>query len=373
MTRTIAQMHMEAGRTKITPSEVRQRLVELFSMPRAEVEREFSLRFYTYFRGFFQNPGDIANLLHTAEAPFEILSLEGKTVLDLGCGFGIQSLMMAAHGARRVVALDMDDAKLAVFGRLLRRFFPEIRNITIAVADALSPPLRDRNFHVILLHDVLSHMRDPQSILNSCCGSLSTDTASICVYDGNNALWPFIYLTNRAYWETVEYGGEQAGRLLEGQPHDEPFAVKRRRIIVQHRADLSERQVSDLVRATMGMIQPEIIRAVDEILSSGRTTIRPIFKYRDPLSGEYAELVLNPLTLAKQLKSRGFRSIRFLPPHHAPGGSLPRRLLKDALSAIGKRSPILGLFTSPSFHLIAKRALPPAHDVPGHMATASRP
>ena len=52
---------------------------------------------------------------------YEYLEADGKDVLDLGAGFGIEALLVAIYGARRVLATEIDRDMVAVGAHWPRR------------------------------------------------------------------------------------------------------------------------------------------------------------------------------------------------------------------------------------------------------------
>lgn len=84
-----------------TKSELTQQLgvVAGFDDPRVDLEQ------------YRTPPGLAAQLVHTADLQGDI---EGRTVLDLGCGTGMLALAAALRGPRRVVGVDLDPGPLAI-------------------------------------------------------------------------------------------------------------------------------------------------------------------------------------------------------------------------------------------------------------------
>ena len=91
--------------------------------------------------------------------------LEGKKVLDVGCGGGILSEGMARRGAR-VTGIDMAEAPLMVARRHCRENGLEIeyRQAT-AEALAMESPAA---FDVVTCMELLEHVPDPPSVVNAC-------------------------------------------------------------------------------------------------------------------------------------------------------------------------------------------------------------
>ncbi|MGH9393933.1 MAG: class I SAM-dependent methyltransferase [Terriglobales bacterium] len=56
---------------------------------------------------------DDENKLATLFGPMLWPCLEGKSVIDFGCGMGVEAVEMLRHGARRVIGLDIQESRLA--------------------------------------------------------------------------------------------------------------------------------------------------------------------------------------------------------------------------------------------------------------------
>lgn len=70
-----------------------------------------------FFKGYYllRNRGDNYNDLLEQPAMSELLpDLKGKSVLDLGCGFGRNSIDFVKRGARRVVGIDISEKMLDI-------------------------------------------------------------------------------------------------------------------------------------------------------------------------------------------------------------------------------------------------------------------
>jgi 2-polyprenyl-6-hydroxyphenyl methylase / 3-demethylubiquinone-9 3-methyltransferase len=89
--------------------------------------------------------------------------LDGKAVLELGCGGGAYSLAASRKGASEVVSLDISPvrAKGAKIN-VQRDKFPFCEGIA---ADAARLPFKDKCFDVIVLIDVIEHIEADASFL----------------------------------------------------------------------------------------------------------------------------------------------------------------------------------------------------------------
>ncbi len=91
--------------------------------------------------------------------PHTPASLEGKSVLDVGCGSGRHSLHAAAAGAR-VVALDLGDSI-----DVARRNLPP--SVQTVQADAEALPFEPGSFDLVMSIGVLHHVPDTERALRS--------------------------------------------------------------------------------------------------------------------------------------------------------------------------------------------------------------
>jgi 2-polyprenyl-6-hydroxyphenyl methylase/3-demethylubiquinone-9 3-methyltransferase len=136
-----------------------------------------------------------------------IVGLNGKTVLDVGCGGGILSEAMAARGAR-VTGIDMGDKalKVAQLHLLESGRQVEYRKIPVEALAAECPG----SYDVVTCMEMLEHVPDPAAIVKAC--------AALVKPDG----WCFFSTINRnpkAYLFAV-IGAEYVLNLLPRGTHD---------------------------------------------------------------------------------------------------------------------------------------------------------
>jgi 2-polyprenyl-6-hydroxyphenyl methylase/3-demethylubiquinone-9 3-methyltransferase len=94
-----------------------------------------------------------------------LAGLDGKAVLDVGCGGGILSEAMAARGAR-VTGIDMGDRplKVAQLHLLESGLAVEYRKIAVEELAAEQP----QHYDVVTCMEMLEHVPDPASIVTAC-------------------------------------------------------------------------------------------------------------------------------------------------------------------------------------------------------------
>ena len=96
----------------------------------------------------------------------ERANIQGKKVLDVGCGGGILSESMAQRGAL-VTAIDMGKAPLSVARLHAMESDVEVDYQQITVEElAVKMP---GEFDTVTCMEMLEHVPDPSSVINACC------------------------------------------------------------------------------------------------------------------------------------------------------------------------------------------------------------
>lgn len=95
----------------------------------------------------------------------ELAGMEGKTVVDVGCGGGILSESMAASGAN-VTGIDLSEKalKVAKLHLLESGHQVEYRKIT---TESLAKE-RPQHYDIVTCMEMLEHVPDPMSVIQSC-------------------------------------------------------------------------------------------------------------------------------------------------------------------------------------------------------------
>jgi SAM-dependent methyltransferase len=101
------------------------------------------------------------------QALLNLFAEDAERVLDMGCGFGKNTVYVSEQLNRAVVGLDLDELKLAwAKNDSLARDLPG--NIDFVCADAACPPLRPRSFNCIVMTETLEHLIRPTECLMAC-------------------------------------------------------------------------------------------------------------------------------------------------------------------------------------------------------------
>jgi ubiquinone/menaquinone biosynthesis C-methylase UbiE len=130
---------------------------------------------------------------HIARYEFALPYCEGKTVLDLACGDGYGSKILAEK-ARKVCGVDNDP-------NLLRQV-PSLRNADFVLADARSIPYADNNFDVVVSFETIEHFTEQKQFLDEICRVLKPGGFAIISTPDHD-----VQLKLGAYNNTHDHGG----------------------------------------------------------------------------------------------------------------------------------------------------------------------
>lgn len=98
----------------------------------------------------------------------DIFSLiQGKTVIDFGCGSGNQAVEMAIKGAGKVIGLDIQERLLSIGRDLAKQNSVTDRCTFTTITDELAD--------IIISKDAFEHFSDPAAILHVMCTLLKPD------------------------------------------------------------------------------------------------------------------------------------------------------------------------------------------------------
>jgi 2-polyprenyl-6-hydroxyphenyl methylase / 3-demethylubiquinone-9 3-methyltransferase len=168
-------------------------------------------RFEALADRWWDSEGDFKPLHDINPARLEFIdqrvALDGKRVLDIGCGGGILAESMAARGAR-VTAIDMAPAPLAVARIHLRESGLEVEYLK-STAEAHAE-VRAGAYDVVTCLEMLEHVPDPSQVVGACAR---------LVRPGGKVFFSTINRNPKA-WVMAIIGAEYVLRLLPRGTHE---------------------------------------------------------------------------------------------------------------------------------------------------------
>jgi len=302
---------------------------------------EYFLTYYTYLR-VIRNPARITHIFQKTHDMYRYLEAEGRDVLDLGAGFGLEALLVAIYGARRVVATEIDHDMVEVGKYLAEKVDPPATHFESRFGDGIGMEFPSSSFDGVMANCVISHVRDLEGFLRE-SHRLLRPGGIFFLSDENNSLFLPARRRRRRGW-----------RGMEREP-DGPYFAPRRAMIGEHFPRLSENQLLEAVRRTRGLVGEEVLAGVREFLETGAVARRAEFPYRDPRDGQYPERELNPYWMMDKFREAGLKP-ELLPAFFSRGIEFhPRQWIKDFLRFFCVRCPALSVYVWPIMRLRGRK------------------
>lgn len=113
-------------------------------------------------------------LAHQSRYLFAGVHARNRSVLDLACGTGYGSKILAQSGAREVTGVDLSEAALEEGQRLHAH-----ERVRLLQGDAFHPPV-DGPFDIVVSFETIEHLPSPEELLNVMARLVATDGAFIC-------------------------------------------------------------------------------------------------------------------------------------------------------------------------------------------------
>lgn len=117
----------------------------------------------------------------------EFGGIEGKSILDIGCGLGGKSTYYALHGAHRVVGIDSSSERLVVAHRLAKRHGSD--NVLFENKDAADIQSDGIAFDMIVFNDSFEHLNQPEQVLKQCTTMLKPGGTVNIVFPPYKSPW----------------------------------------------------------------------------------------------------------------------------------------------------------------------------------------
>ena len=319
-------------------------LRRIFMRSDAEIRAQFPEYFLTYYSylKIVRNPARIEHIFQKARDMHRYLEAEGREILDLGAGFGVEALLVAIYGAKRVVATEIDQDMVAVGRYLAERMDPPLTNFESMYGDGIAMEFPSESFDGVMANCVISHVRDLEGFLKE-AARLLRPGGVFFLSDENNSLFLPARPRRRRGW-----------RQMEAEP-DGPYFTARRAMIGEHFPDLTGNELMEAVRQTRGLVGEEILKAAGEYRTTGRVEAGPRFRYRHPVDGQYPERELNPFWMKRRFREAGLMP-ELLPAFFSRKIERhPRQWIKDLLRFVCARWPVLSVYVWPIMRLRGRK------------------
>jgi len=271
---------------------------------------------------------------------------EGKRVLDAGCGYGLQLIVLHYMGAREGVGFDLSDARLNTFQKIIEDFgLNESLRAYLKNLDDID--FEPESFDMILSNEAISHYLNVEMFFEKASSWLRRGGV-LTIADGNNGANPKLAQHTHEVWRRFEQG--PTGRI---GVHNikRTYMEIRAEIIQQAYPHLDTATVQQLAERTSLMTREAILRATERYLQTGEL---PNSRFDGsqcpvhPYSGEVIERLFHPMELARDLERFGFRARAY----SYFGGAGGNPVVRAANRVLQLLTPI-SLRWAPSFRIVA--------------------
>ena len=234
-------------------------------------------------------------------------SLEGKRVLDAGCGAGKLALLVALLGASDVQGIDTWHVSLQASRGLVESVAGEGLPITITEMNAACLEFPDESFDIVICREAISHFDKPHDFLAE-AARVMRPGGKLFISDHNNGANPLRRMENCEIWKRVEKG--PAGRVSTHMVN-EPLEDIRRKRIQEAYPDMSAEDAQRLAANTFRMLNAEVIEAARVFRETGQMPNRVYKRGVCPIHPDTAmtcEQLFSPYGLAKDISVLGLRA-----------------------------------------------------------------
>ena len=236
------------------------------------------------------------------------LSPGDATIVDYGGGNGLIALLAREAGIGTVVYNDIFDGSCADAREIGVRLDLEADHYVPGDLDDLIRYVEQRGLAVdgLCSYDVIEHVYDIVPFLRR-LPRIASGPLRIVMASAANEHNPRIRRRLMAVQRRVEL---EDGVGLEGRDSLRAYRTMRADIIRRHAPDLAPGDVAMLASSTRGMVEDGIRAAVDRFRATGQRPEPPAHPTNtcDPLTGNWAEHLMDPFDLAAELSEAGMRA-----------------------------------------------------------------
>lgn len=293
--------------------------------------------FKTYYGDALADPERLrGNFLRTQHA-FETVRGSGAILMDAGCGFGHNAVWSVLMGAKHVIAVDCDPMKIEGCRRMADAYGVTDR-MTICLGDVHHLAIPDGSVQAVINFECLEHFEDLSAFFR--------DIARVLEPGGRfygrtsaNALSPIDNVRRQRFYRFIErtrFVPEREAMLRNWFPNCDAATIHR------------------LAVGTRGLAKDAIRCRANAILNDGASPTSRFSTAVNPNTGEWAERLVNPYSVAAAMRSAGFRASVLRSRHFITGTHWRRR----AYNLFGKLITVthpLSLAVSPSIEIFGDR------------------
>lgn len=287
----------------------------------------------------------IDEIIHYYQKLLELAGdIKGKTILDIGCGFGFFSILAKECGAKRVIAIDVDTHFCEAARKVSEIMMCDIEVREIPAEDVAK--LKDENIDIAFsscfiehVYDIKDHFQCVYSALNE-KGIYVADTVLHSLNPRSVRRW-------RKFHEKRELSG------------DESFFEKRKKFIKEHFPALDDANIVLIAKHLNKFAKNDLKAKVQQYLTTGklkRTYFDLLYNTCEPYSGYWPDKLMNPFSVKKFGKMAGFDARLMRPIKRNNEIHFPRILFRYLKNGFNSIAPLaLIYFYTPQFIVVCRK------------------
>lgn len=232
--------------------------------------------------------------------------IEGKTVVDFGCRYGLLFPLLLELGAKQVIGIEELELYLEPGKQLFSKIGEKVKFLS---SEQGYLPLQPESIDLVIMNEVISHINPtilPVVYLE--IARILVEGGLLFISDGNNlGFEPYLSEHLVPLYEALENGpdGSQVGDVNVQRC----FLNQRKDFIKQRYPELPENQNQFLAENTSGLFGTYLDTVIERFVKTGELIRRPHRKGTPPIYpdwGQVEERGFYPEQVAYELKSYGF-------------------------------------------------------------------
>lgn len=243
----------------------------------------------------------------------------GCRVLDLGCGYGLQSILVSEQ-ENTVVAAEIDHERLSILRKLLRGMRSNLK-VSPYYMRGEKLEFQDGFFDIVYCSQVIHHMSSPRETVRE-AHRLLRKGGKIIIFDRDKRSLNSLLLYPISILPKLEKN----------------IYLKKRREIIQkciakHKLVLCGKLVSKITRKTKGWDKQQILKMFaksGEMKNNWKRLLKmyaPVWKYVEPVSGGWGDHFYTPREVSEMLKTAGFKEVKIIKNEKKLTGTLRQKIL----------------------------------------------